>query len=75
LSADERRAFAARDLAAGRACVEPVAGWVRGIDGSGALLVDVVSCSTPPPPDGGARLVAVRSGSLVLTDTDLNGVG
>lgn len=58
----ERSSFAARDLAAGRDCVEPVAGCVRGIDDSGALLVDVAS------PDGQVRLVAVRSGSLVLTE-------
>jgi BirA family transcriptional regulator, biotin operon repressor / biotin---[acetyl-CoA-carboxylase] ligase len=58
----ERSAFAARDLAAGRDCVEPVAGCVRGIDDSGALLVDVAS------PDGQVRMVAVRSGSLVLTE-------
>jgi BirA family transcriptional regulator, biotin operon repressor / biotin---[acetyl-CoA-carboxylase] ligase len=49
--------FAARDLAAGRWCIEPVAGRVRGIDRSGALLVDVGSLLTP-----------VRAGSLVLTE-------
>lgn len=59
LSAAEIDAFAARDLAAGRRCVEPVDGTVVGIDASGALLVGVGS-----PED---RAVAVvRAGSLVL---------
>jgi BirA family biotin operon repressor/biotin-[acetyl-CoA-carboxylase] ligase len=59
LTADELNAFAARDRAAGRSCAEPVVGTVRGIDASGALLVD--------PPSGGAPIV-VRAGSLVLTE-------
>ena len=47
--------FGARDLAVGRACVEPVAGVVCGIDPGGALIVAV-----------GSGVVAVRAGSLVL---------
>jgi BirA family transcriptional regulator, biotin operon repressor / biotin---[acetyl-CoA-carboxylase] ligase len=57
LDASELSAFAARDLAAGRACSAPVAGIVRGIDSDGALLVDASS-----------RTVAVRTGSLVLEE-------
>lgn len=53
----ELEAFAARDLAAGRECVEPVAGRVKGIDRGGALLVDV-----------GSTVVAIRAGSLVLEE-------
>jgi BirA family biotin operon repressor/biotin-[acetyl-CoA-carboxylase] ligase len=49
--------FAARDLAAGRACLEPVRGRVIGIDASGALKVDV-----------GSEVVLVRGGSLVLQE-------
>lgn len=59
LAEAELRAFAERDLAAGRSCAEPIVGTVRGIDASGALLVD--------PAAGGAP-VAVRAGSLVLTE-------
>jgi BirA family biotin operon repressor/biotin-[acetyl-CoA-carboxylase] ligase len=55
----ELRAFADRDLAVGRECLEPVAGTVRGIDRSGALLVDVPSEPRP---------VALRAGSLVLKE-------
>ncbi len=51
----ELAAFAARDLARGRRCVEPIAGIVRGIDASGALLVQVASETT-----------RIRAGSLVL---------
>lgn len=57
LTASELEAFASRDVAVGRECIEPVAGRVRGIDGSGALLVDV-----------GSTVTAVRSGSLVLKE-------
>jgi BirA family biotin operon repressor/biotin-[acetyl-CoA-carboxylase] ligase len=60
LDAADLEAFAARDLAAGRECVEPVAGRVQGIDKSGALLVDVAS--------GGTQVTAVRAGSLVLKE-------
>jgi BirA family biotin operon repressor/biotin-[acetyl-CoA-carboxylase] ligase len=61
LSAAELDLFAARDLAAGRRCLEPVAGTVLGIDASGALLVDVAS------PNG--AITVVRAGSLVLEET------
>jgi BirA family transcriptional regulator, biotin operon repressor / biotin---[acetyl-CoA-carboxylase] ligase len=57
LDASELSAFAARDLAVGRACSAPVGGIVRGIDADGALLVDTSS-----------RTVAVRTGSLVLEE-------
>lgn len=60
LTSAEIDAFAARDLATGRHCVEPVAGIVRGIDASGALLVDVGS------PD--SAVTVVRAGSLVLEE-------
>ena len=50
-------AFAERDLARGRECVEPARGVVQGIDALGALLVDT-----------GSQIVAVRSGSLVLKE-------
>jgi len=57
LGASELAAFAVRDLAKGRRCVEPVAGTVQGIDASGALLVRV-----------GSEVRAVRGGSLVLQE-------
>lgn len=57
LRTEELADFAARDLAAGRTCIEPVAGTVRGIDQSGALLVDV-----------GSSIQAIRTGSLVLKE-------
>lgn len=47
--------FAARDVAVGRACVEPVAGHVRGITSAGELLVET---------DLGLR--AFRDGSLTF---------
>jgi BirA family transcriptional regulator, biotin operon repressor / biotin---[acetyl-CoA-carboxylase] ligase len=58
---DEREleAYSVRDVAAGRACIAPVAGIVRGIDRAGALLVE--------PPTSPAR-VAVRSGSLAFLE-------
>ena len=55
LTSEERMAFAARDLAQGKRCVEPVPGVVKGIDAFGALLVDTAT---------GQR--AIHSGSLVL---------
>jgi BirA family biotin operon repressor/biotin-[acetyl-CoA-carboxylase] ligase len=55
LTAAELTVFASRDLAAGRACVEPVEGIVRGIDDGGSLLVEIAS-----------GVIAVRAGSLVL---------
>jgi BirA family transcriptional regulator, biotin operon repressor / biotin---[acetyl-CoA-carboxylase] ligase len=57
LDDSELRDFADRDLAKGRRCVEPVAGTVRGIDASGALLVGI-----------GSEVTAVRGGSLVLQE-------
>lgn len=57
LTPDERAAFAARDLAAGRMCVEPVPGRVVGIDGRGALLVESA---------GG--VIEARAGSLVFQE-------
>lgn len=57
LTTEEMHAFAARDFAVGRACVEPVVGRVTGIDPSGALLVDV-----------GSEITVVRGGSLVLEE-------
>jgi BirA family biotin operon repressor/biotin-[acetyl-CoA-carboxylase] ligase len=55
LSAEEREAFARRDVGAGKICSEPAAGIVRGINERGELLVES---------DG--ELSAHRSGSLVL---------
>ena len=57
LASEELEAFAERDLARGRECVEPISGVVQGIDSTGSLLVDV-----------GSQQVAVRSGSLVLKE-------
>ncbi len=56
LSRDELDEFARRDVAAGERCTAPVPGIVRGIDATGALLVDVGSGTT-----------AVRAGSLALS--------
>ena len=53
----EVAAFAARDLALGQKCREPADGVVRGIDSRGSLLVDI-----------GSTTLAVRTGSLVLTE-------
>jgi BirA family biotin operon repressor/biotin-[acetyl-CoA-carboxylase] ligase len=61
LTAAEIDAFAARDLAVGRHCLEPVNGIVAGIDASGALLVTVASAN-------GAARTLVRAGSLVLEE-------
>jgi len=57
LTPDEHAAFAARDLAVGRHCVEPAVGRVRGIDDCGALLVETTS-----------GVVAARAGSLVFQE-------
>jgi hypothetical protein len=65
LTDPELHAFAARDLARGRRCVEPVDGTVQGIDRSGELLVDVALSSDGPPT---TRMTAVRAGSLVLAE-------
>jgi BirA family biotin operon repressor/biotin-[acetyl-CoA-carboxylase] ligase len=53
----ELDAFATRDAAAGRRCREPVAGLVRGIDASGALVVEI-----------GSDVAIIRAGSLVLEE-------
>ena len=55
LTPEELRAFAARDLAVGRTCVDPASGEVRGINESGELLVDT-----------GAGVRAFRGGSLIF---------
>jgi BirA family biotin operon repressor/biotin-[acetyl-CoA-carboxylase] ligase len=57
LTSIEVDAFVQRDFTRGHQCVQPVEGRVRGIDASGALLIDV-----------GPEVVAVRSGSLVLME-------
>jgi len=59
LTRAELAAFAARDLAAGRRCLEPVVGTVLGIDASGGLRVDVGSSDAPD-------VTVVRAGSLIL---------
>jgi BirA family transcriptional regulator, biotin operon repressor / biotin---[acetyl-CoA-carboxylase] ligase len=61
LTGDELARFAERDFAAGRACIEPAAGVVQGIDSAGALLVDVSS-------RGVKQVVVVRTGSLVFRE-------
>jgi BirA family biotin operon repressor/biotin-[acetyl-CoA-carboxylase] ligase len=58
LAPGELSAFAARDLAAGRAVVEPVPGVVRGIGAGGELLVA----------DAAGRVTGVRHGSLVFEE-------
>jgi BirA family biotin operon repressor/biotin-[acetyl-CoA-carboxylase] ligase len=57
LDRDELDAFAARDAVVGRRCREPIAGSIRGVDASGALLIDV-----------GSEIVVIRAGSLVLEE-------
>ncbi|HEY5061654.1 MAG TPA: biotin--[acetyl-CoA-carboxylase] ligase [Gemmatimonadaceae bacterium] len=59
LDEQELEAYSVRDVAAGRACIAPVAGIVRGVDRAGALLVE--------SPAGSTR-VAVRSGSLAFLE-------
>jgi len=65
LDRNELASFAGRDMAVGRRCVEPVAGIVRGISPSGALVVEVAL-------SGGnaerSTLTEVRAGSLVLDE-------
>lgn len=63
LDAEELSAFAARDMAAGRRCVEPVEGIVRGVSPSGALRVEVALSGGK-----GSAVTEVRAGSLVLDD-------
>ena len=58
LRADEREEFNARDLARGKACIEPAVGRVAGITPTGELLVALADSVIP-----------FRSGSLVLRDT------
>ena len=55
----ELEAFAARDLAAGRAILQPVPGRARGIAPSGALLVETA-----------AGLSTQSSGSLIFATTE-----
>lgn len=57
LGADEREAFNARDLARGKACIQPAVGRVAGITPTGELLVALADSVVP-----------FRSGSLVLED-------
>jgi len=57
LGESELSDFADRDLAAGQGCAQPIPGRVVGIDASGALLINT-----------GARIAAVRAGSLVLQE-------
>ena len=59
LTAGEMEEYAARDIARGRLCVEPLRGRVAGIAATGELLVEIA--------DSVAR---VRSGSLVLEPGD-----
>ena len=63
LDAEELSAFAARDMAAGRRCVEPVEGIVRGVSPSGALRVEIALSGGK-----GSAVTEVRAGSLVLDD-------
>jgi hypothetical protein len=64
----ELEAFARRDLARGRPCIEPVRGVVRGIDASGALVVDVALSGDGAAATTFASLTRVRAGSLVLAE-------
>jgi BirA family biotin operon repressor/biotin-[acetyl-CoA-carboxylase] ligase len=57
LAESELAEFAARDIAAGQGCVQPIVGRVAGIDRTGALLINT-----------GSRIAAVRAGSLVLQE-------
>jgi BirA family biotin operon repressor/biotin-[acetyl-CoA-carboxylase] ligase len=58
LSAHEREDFNTRDLARGKACVQPAIGRVEGITPTGELLVALADSVVP-----------FRSGSLVLRDS------
>jgi BirA family biotin operon repressor/biotin-[acetyl-CoA-carboxylase] ligase len=58
LDAAELEEFNARDLARGKACLEPALGWVAGISATGELLVALADTVAP-----------FRSGSLVLEDS------
>lgn len=59
LTPEELDEYAARDLARGRTCVEPLRGRVVGIASSGELLVELAD-----------SIARVRSGSLVLEVTE-----
>ena len=61
LSGSELARFAERDIAVGRACLEPAVGVVQGIDAAGSLLVDISS-------QGTKQVVVVRAGSLVFLE-------
>lgn len=55
LSHEEMEEYAARDMARGRSCTEPLRGRVSGIAPTGELLVEIAD-----------SVVRVRSGSLIL---------
>jgi biotin-(acetyl-CoA carboxylase) ligase len=57
LDAREREEFNARDMARGKACVQPAIGRVAGITPTGELLIALADSVVP-----------FRSGSLVLRD-------
>jgi hypothetical protein len=57
LDASEREGFNARDMARGKACVQPAIGRVAGITPTGELLIALADSVVP-----------FRSGSLVLRD-------
>lgn len=59
LSPAEMDEYAARDLARGRTCLEPLLGRVVGIAASGELLVELAD-----------SIARIRSGSLVLEPQD-----
>jgi BirA family biotin operon repressor/biotin-[acetyl-CoA-carboxylase] ligase len=59
LTAEEMDEYAARDLARGRMCTEPMRGRVVGIAASGELLVELAD-----------SIARVRSGSLILDQPD-----
>ena len=61
LSADELRAWSARDVSVGRSISAPIAGVVQGIAANGALLVRSV---------GKGTVESARSGSLVFTNQE-----
>jgi BirA family transcriptional regulator, biotin operon repressor / biotin---[acetyl-CoA-carboxylase] ligase len=57
LTDEEVRRFAARDVAAGRRCLQPAIGEVRGISAAGELLVA-----------SGSGIASFRGGSLLLAE-------
>jgi BirA family biotin operon repressor/biotin-[acetyl-CoA-carboxylase] ligase len=60
----ERAQFAERDLAAGKRCVEPARGVVRGIDANGGLVIDAADAGVVA--SGSTKTTVFRAGSLVL---------